>query len=115
MAYTSTDLSVLAYANGYTLWHYKSSADAQATIAAANYFNGATDMVRVGDTVLVQDSGNDITVMRVSANSGGVVTLVYTPTQSAANVDTSGATLTDLETEVNEIKAALRTAHIIAG
>ena len=71
--------------------------------------------VRVGDTVLVQDSGNDITVMRVSANSGGVVTLVYTPTQSAANVDTSGATLTDLETEVNEIKAALRTAHIIAG
>lgn len=32
----------------------------------------------------------------------------------AANPDTSGATLTALETEVNELKAALRTAGIIA-
>lgn len=36
------------------------------------------------------------------------------PTASAANPDTSGATLGELETEVNELKAALRTAGIIA-
>ena len=114
MAYNSQDLSVLAYANGFTLWHYVSSADALATIAAANYFDGASDMLRVGDTVLVQDSGNDIAVLRISSNSGGAVGVSYSPPQSAANADTSGVTLTDLETEVNQIKAALRTARIIA-
>jgi hypothetical protein len=34
-------------------------------------------------------------------------------TQPAANADTSGAVLADLETEVNQLKAALRTAGII--
>ena len=32
---------------------------------------------------------------------------------AAANADTSGATLGDLETEVNQLKAALRTAGVI--
>lgn len=35
-------------------------------------------------------------------------------TAAAANPDTSGAVLGDLEVEVNEIKAALRSAGIIA-
>jgi len=36
------------------------------------------------------------------------------PTKQAANADTSAATLAALETEVNEVKAALRAAGIIA-
>ena len=36
------------------------------------------------------------------------------PAQQAANADTSGATLTQLETEVNELKAALRAVGILA-
>jgi hypothetical protein len=37
-----------------------------------------------------------------------------TATQQAANADTSGATLVDLETEVNQIKAVLRAYGLIA-
>jgi hypothetical protein len=37
-----------------------------------------------------------------------------TATQQAANPDTSGATLPDLETEVNQLKAVLRTFGLIA-
>ncbi|MBL6934024.1 MAG: hypothetical protein ISR48_01290 [Alphaproteobacteria bacterium] len=114
MAYNSQDLSVLAYANGFTLWHYKSTGDALSAIMAANYFDSATDMLRVGDSITVQDSSNDIAIIRVSANSGGAVTVVYATPQSAANADTSSADLATLETEVNEIKAALRSARIIA-
>lgn len=36
------------------------------------------------------------------------------PAQQAANADTSGASLGDLETEVNELKAALRAVGILA-
>lgn len=51
MAFASKDLSVLAYANGFTLWHY-ASPDADAAVAASGYFNGAADMLRVGDLIL---------------------------------------------------------------
>ena len=40
MAYQSKDLSVLAYANGFTLWHY-ATADAAAAVDSAGYFNAA--------------------------------------------------------------------------
>lgn len=51
MAYQSKDLSVLAYANGFTLWHYV-TADAAASVDAAGYFNAAADMLRVGDIII---------------------------------------------------------------
>lgn len=51
MAYDGKNLSVLAYGNGFTLWHYK-TADAAATVDSAGYFNEAARMVRVGDFVL---------------------------------------------------------------
>lgn len=40
-------------------------------------------------------------------------TLAFLP-PGAANADTSGATLTQLETEVNELKALLRAAGLLA-
>lgn len=51
MAYQSRDLSVLAYANGFTLWHY-TTADAAASVDSAGYFNAAADMLRAGDIVI---------------------------------------------------------------
>jgi len=51
MAYQSKDLSVLAYANGFTLWHY-ATADAADTVDGAGYFNAAADMLRVGDIII---------------------------------------------------------------
>lgn len=78
MAYQSKDLSVLAYANGFTLWHY-TTADDGGAVVAANYFDAAADMLRVGDLLLTNtDTGGTPGVVfhRVAANSGGVVSVV---------------------------------------
>lgn len=57
MAYLSKDLSVLAYANGFTLWHYTTT-DPAATVDSAGYFNAAADMLRGGDMIIANvDSG----------------------------------------------------------
>ena len=75
MSYQSRDLSVLAYANGFTLWHY-SSADAHTAVRVAGYFNAASHMVRVGDMILANTGvgGTPVTgILLVNANAGGVV------------------------------------------
>lgn len=75
MAYASKDLSVLAYANGFTLWHY-TSADVAATVDTAGYFNAAADMLRVGD-IIVANVGVGGTpgagLFLVNANTAGIV------------------------------------------
>lgn len=48
MAYQARNLSVLAYANGFTLWTYDAQGDA---VLNDNYFNGAFDLLREGDVV----------------------------------------------------------------
>jgi hypothetical protein len=75
MAYQSKDLSVLAYANGFTLWHY-ASADTAVAVAATGYFNAAADMLRVGDMLIanVETAGNPKGgLFLVSTVSAGVV------------------------------------------
>lgn len=52
MAYRSQDLSALAYANGFTLWHYRTT-DGAAEVDNAGYFNGAGRMLRVGDFIML--------------------------------------------------------------
>ena len=47
MSYNPKNLSVLAYANGFTLWHYTTT-DTAPTTDTAGYFNNAADMLRVG-------------------------------------------------------------------
>jgi hypothetical protein len=51
MAFDLKNLSVLAYANGFTLWHYKTP-DAPANAARPGYFNDAKETFHVGDMVL---------------------------------------------------------------
>jgi hypothetical protein len=53
MAFAVRNLSVLAYANGFTLWHYKAGADDQTTVGAAGYFKEAGDMLTAGDMLMV--------------------------------------------------------------
>ena len=53
MAFTIRDLSVLAYANGFTLWHYKAGNDSLADVACDDYFADASDMMAVGDMLLI--------------------------------------------------------------
>lgn len=51
MAYDYNNLSAIAYGNGFTLWHYRTS-DTMADIAVSGYFNRAGPMLRVGDFVI---------------------------------------------------------------
>lgn len=77
MAYKSYDLSVAAYANGFTLWHY-TTVDAAATVAAEGYFNDASDMLRVGDMVLANtDTDGTLAsgILHVDGNADGTVTV----------------------------------------
>jgi hypothetical protein len=77
MAYSPKNLSALAYANGFTLWHYKTP-DVADAVATAGYFNGAASMLRVGDFVFANvNTGATIEsgVFIVRSNSGGVVDL----------------------------------------
>lgn len=77
MAFAARNLSVLSYANGFTLWHY-SSPDAYAAITGANYFNTAADMLRKGDMIVLNAATGSTqanAVVFVGAVTNGVVTL----------------------------------------
>ncbi len=75
MAFQSKDLSVLAYANGFTLWHY-TTIDVTGDVDTSNYFNDASDMLRVGD-MLFANVDTDGTpaggIFFVTSNTGGNV------------------------------------------
>jgi hypothetical protein len=51
MSFNAQDLSVLAYANGFTHWHYRTR-DSLIDISGA-YFAGAAEMLRPGDQITV--------------------------------------------------------------
>jgi len=52
MAFAVRNLSVLAYANGFTLWHYKAGPDAAAA-GNPSFFSEAADLVAPGDMLMV--------------------------------------------------------------
>ena len=53
MAFSVWDLSVLAYANGFTLWHYKANNDSLTEVSADSYFAEASDMLATGDMIVI--------------------------------------------------------------
>lgn len=56
MPFQIRNLSVLAYANGFTLWHYKSKSETLEFISKPNYFADASDMFGVGDMIMLTGS-----------------------------------------------------------
>jgi hypothetical protein len=74
MAFSVRNLSVLAYANGFTLWHYKAGAEVLEHVGARGFFVAAADMLTAGDIVMV-------------SASDGARLLCITPT-SGAEVET---------------------------
>ena len=53
MSFAIRNLSVLAYAQGFTLWHYKAGNGALADIAVDGFFNAAADMLAIGDMLMI--------------------------------------------------------------
>lgn len=69
MAFALRNLSVLAYANGFTLWHYRAGADSQAEISGQGFFEEAGDLLSAGDMLMVSapDGGRILCVVREPA------------------------------------------------
>jgi hypothetical protein len=75
MPFASKDLSVLAYANNFTLWHYTTI---DSSVVIAGYFNSSASMLRVNDLMIVNldTDGTPSTVFYIiTGNTGSVVTV----------------------------------------
>jgi hypothetical protein len=53
MAFAIRNLSVLAYANGFTLWHYKAGRDQLEAVELRDFFADAADMLAEGDLMMI--------------------------------------------------------------
>jgi hypothetical protein len=73
MAFVIRNLSVLAYAQGFTLWHYKAGAAPLASLEAPGFFDDAADMLAPGDMMMLSGSGGG--QMRVVAQAAPTVRL----------------------------------------
>ena len=73
MAFSMRNLSVLAYANGFTLWHYKAETADHLFTAAADFFADAGDMLVGGDMVMVS-SREGAKMLCVLADADGIRT-----------------------------------------
>lgn len=51
MAFKSKNLSVVAYANGWTMWHYTTEDSLQDLLSG--YFNPVHDLMRVNDMIIL--------------------------------------------------------------
>ena len=74
MAFAIRDLSVLAYANGFTLWHHKAGEGFPRRCRCHNYFADASDMMAGGDMVMVSGAGGSRIFCVALADAGKVVT-----------------------------------------
>ena len=70
MAFQNKNLSVIAYANGFTLWHYKENATL-ATITASGYFSSVKTLMNTGDIILINAS-NGATIKVITVSDGAV-------------------------------------------
>ena len=89
MSYTSKNLSVLAYAKGFTLWHYGTT-DTAATVDTSGYFNSAADMLRVGDMIIgnVDTAGTpQAGIFVVRSNTGSIVNVSDLTAFGSVNTD----------------------------
>ena len=74
MPFVTRNLSVLAFANAATLWHYRTHEDTLATVSTPNYFAGMA-RIKEGDLIMVvaADSASILVVVLDDA-FGAVVT-----------------------------------------
>ena len=78
MSFAARELSVLAYANGFTLWHYRTGAD---DLLGSGYFNSAQELLREGDQIIANTARHshpgilNLVVTRVDDSGGRAVRL----------------------------------------
>ena len=75
MSFKASELSVLAYANNFTLWHFATS---DASVTTSGYFDKAAGMLRLNDLIIanVDTEGTPATTFYVvTGNDGSTVTV----------------------------------------
>ena len=72
MAFTNKNLSVIAYANEFTLWHYCAT-ETMATISATGYFNAVKTLMNIGDIIIINAS-DTTTIKRINITASNVTT-----------------------------------------
>ena len=72
MEFTVRNLSVLAYAQGFTLWHYKAPKLTLKALGEPGFFNNAADMLASGDMLMI------------SAGDGGRIAFVASAQDSVS-------------------------------
>ncbi len=83
MAFAIRNLSVLAYAQGFTLWHYRAHVPTlcgtlvppatAAEVGESGFFDAAADLLAAGDMLLVSTPGAG-RLLYVTGTEGGVST-----------------------------------------
>ena len=89
LLHNDANLSALGYANGFTLWHYRTP-DLAGDIDTAGYFGPASDMLRVGDFIFVNaglGSAPVHGVVVVVGNEAGNVDVANISAFATANSD----------------------------
>ncbi|MDE6223922.1 MAG: hypothetical protein K2M23_00415 [Alphaproteobacteria bacterium] len=76
MSMDSKNLSVLAYSNGFTLWHYKTD-DAKTVVGASGYFNKVSNIFNAGDVIFASlgNTSKEMVMYTVSSVESGVVSV----------------------------------------
>lgn len=68
----TSDLSVLAYANNFTMWHYITKDHNKETVFSKGYFNKQKDMLRVGDLLILNLIDENTNAWVVTNDADGV-------------------------------------------
>lgn len=107
------NLSVLAYANGFTLWHYKASRTPLAEVAADGFFSDASDMVAAGDFIIASASDGGRVLVVSCSDLNTVTTKPYggweagtAPAPSTTKPDALNAAL---------LAAVMDCGHLLSG
>lgn len=76
MSMDSKNLSVLAYSNGFTLWHYKTN-EAKTVVEAKGYFNKVSNIFNSGDVIFAScgEETKEVVMYVVSSVKDGEVTV----------------------------------------
>ena len=72
MAFQNKNLSVIAYANGFTLWHYASN-ETMSAISANGYFNNVRTLMNVGD-IIIMNAADNTAMKKINVTAQNVTT-----------------------------------------
>lgn len=73
MEFAIRNLSVLAYAQGFTLWHYRARGATLENIRQKGFFDSASDMLAAGDMLMISaDDAGSVVLVTSASETGGV-------------------------------------------